>query len=42
MFGHKRREVFVIAETERQNVNAKALFNSWTFDATSRKLSGLL
>ena len=28
MFGHKRREVFVIAETERQNVNAKALFNS--------------
>ncbi len=28
MFGHKRKEVFVIAETERQNVSAKALFNS--------------
>ena len=42
MFGHKRREVFVIAETERQNVNAKALFNSWAFDATSRKLPVLL
>jgi len=28
MFGHKRKAVFVIAETERQNVSAKALFNS--------------
>jgi len=28
LFGHKRKEVFVIAETERQNVSAKALFNS--------------
>ena len=28
MFGHKRKAVFVIAETERQNISAKALFNS--------------
>lgn len=28
MFNFKRKEVFVIAETERQNVSAKALFNS--------------
>ncbi|HMR56766.1 MAG TPA: LemA family protein [Cyclobacteriaceae bacterium] len=28
MFNFKRKEVFMIAETERQNVSAKALFNS--------------
>lgn len=28
MFNFKRKEVFVIAETERQNINAKALFNN--------------
>lgn len=28
MFGYKRKEVFVIPEVERQNVSAKALFNS--------------
>lgn len=28
IFGYKRREVFVIPETERQNISAKALFNS--------------
>lgn len=28
MFNFKRKEVFVIAEAERQNVSAKALFNS--------------
>lgn len=27
MFNFKRKEVFVIAEAERQNINAKALFN---------------
>ena len=28
IFGYKRKEVFVLAEVERQNVSAKALFNS--------------
>jgi len=28
MFGYKRKEVFVIPEVERQNISAKALFNS--------------
>jgi LemA protein len=28
MFGHKRKPVFVIVEAERQNISAKALFNS--------------
>jgi LemA protein len=28
MFGHKRKQVFVIVEAERQNISAKALFNS--------------
>ena len=28
MFGHQRKQVFTIAEAERKNVDAKALFNS--------------
>jgi LemA protein len=28
MFGHKRKEVFVIPEAERQNISAKNLFNA--------------
>jgi LemA protein len=28
LFGHKRKSVLEIPETERQNVSAKAMFNS--------------
>lgn len=28
MFGHKRKQVFVIPEVERQNISAKAMFGN--------------